>query len=332
MKLLIIGAGSIGSRHAGNAGTVAQAAIFDIDAARAADVAAKSGLRHFAGLEEALAWRPDGVIVATPHMFHIEYARKAVQAGAHVLIEKPVSHSLDGVEDFLQMAEGARRQVFVVCNMRYHPAVQALKAHLPDIGKPLFCRAHFGNYLPNMRPNADYRALYCAQKKQGGGVVLDGIHELDYLSWLLGPYTAVTCEAGKISDLDIDVEDYAAMALRHRSGTRTEIHSDYLQQFKRRGCEIAGTEGTLLWQSDGKNPEHCVVRRYLAKSGKWDILLEDLEIDIARPYQLLLEDFVKSISSDTNKIQLHTGREAQQVLTAALAAHRSAREGRRIEL
>ena len=78
----------------------------------------------------------------------------------------------------------------VVCNMRFHPAVAALRHALPMIGKPLFAQAHYGNYLPDMRPGADYRTLYCASAAAGGGVILDAIHEIDYLIWLFGAVAA----------------------------------------------------------------------------------------------------------------------------------------------
>src|SRR5436309_2376616 len=98
-----------------------------------------------------------------------------------------------------------------------------------------------------MRPGAEYRSLYCSRAEAGGGVILDAIHEIDYLAWLFGPVERVSAEAGRIGDLDIDVEDYASLALMHRGGVRSEIHLDYLQRWKRRGCEVVGSEGTLIW-------------------------------------------------------------------------------------
>lgn len=322
MKILVAGAGSIGKRHAENARALGQ----DV---RVSD--ADPGKSDFKSFDDALAWKPEAVVIATPHKTHIPLALLAVKAGAHVLIEKPISDTIDGVADFLKQAEAVGRKVFVVCNMRFHPAVQELKQNLERTGKVYFARAHFGNYLPNMRPNTDYRTLYCANRDQGGGIILDGIHEIDYLSWLLGPVKHVTCEAGTISDLDIDVEDYAAMTVQHETGIRSEIHMDYLQQCKRRGCEIIGRKGTLLWESEGKNPEHCRVRFYDAGSNAWEVLYESKALDINAAYKVLMEKFLAAVESG-DEGDLLTGRKALSDVEIVLAMLQSVEEGRRINL
>jgi len=78
-------------------------------------------------------------------------ARAAVAAGADVLIEKPLAASLGGVANSLAQVERGGQRVRVVCNMRLHPAVDALRRALPRVGRPLFACAQYGNYLPEMR-------------------------------------------------------------------------------------------------------------------------------------------------------------------------------------
>ena len=332
MKILVVGAGSIGKVHAANAAALAgKAAIFDQDAART-KAAAGNGVEVLTSIEAALGWKADGVVIATPHDTHIAVADKFVSAGSYVLIEKPISHELKGVDAFLSRAEAAKRKVFVVCNMRYHPAVKLLKQNIGQIGAVHFARAWFGNYLPNMRPDADYKTLYCAHKSRGGGVILDGIHEIDYLHWMLGDIAAVRCEAAKLSDLDIDVEDYAATILRHKSGARSEIHQDYLQQFKRRGCEIVGSQGTLVWNSEGKKPEHCTVRLFLSADRQWKTLYENNDLDISSAYREMLANFISAIDTGRDPDDLLTGRQAARDLAVALGALESARTGETIEL
>lgn len=324
MKILVIGAGSIGQRHARNAAMLGnETAVFDADENRARE----TGLKTFGDLDAALAWKPDGVVVATPHKTHIDLAWRAVEVGAGVLIEKPLSHRMDGVNDFVATA-GAR--AFVVCNMRFHPAVKALREHIDAIGDVHYARAQYGNYLPNMRSDADYKKLYCAHREQGGGVILDAIHEIDYLSWLFGPVETVSAEADKRSDLDIDVEDYAALSLRHAGGVRSEIHLDYLQQCKRRGCEVSGEKGTLVWLSEGKNPEHCVVRLY--KDGEWKNIFESSDLDVAPMYRELMQTFIKELKSPGSQPDILGVADAAASLRVALAAHESARNGERISL
>lgn len=324
MRILVLGCGSIGSRHARNLaalrarGLDVQPAVADVNAELAARVAAETGLDAFPGLDAALAWKPEGVIAAVPNHLHIPLAAKAVEAGAHVLVEKPLSHSREGVPAFLDRAEALGRHVFVVCNLRFHPAIKTLRDNLPRIGRPLFSRAHFGNSLLNMRPGTEYRGLYCSNRSMGGGVILDAIHEVDYLLWFLGPAAEVRARAGKLSDLDIDVEDCASLNIRHASGAMTEIHMDYLRPFKRRGCEIVGDRGMLLWQSEGKTPEVCTVRYFPLGGADWETLLHTDSLDHNQPYVELMENFLRAVRGE--ETPLLTGRDGYADLDATLAA------------
>ncbi|MCE9639656.1 MAG: Gfo/Idh/MocA family oxidoreductase [Betaproteobacteria bacterium] len=323
MKILVIGCGSIGRRHAANAAGLAEVAVFDANAALAQKCAQEIGARCFDKLADGLAWRPDGAVVATPHHTHLAIAQQAIDAGADVLIEKPLSHSSTGVAAFLAAVKRSGKRVYVACNMRFHPGPSTLRKHLGGIGKPLFARAHVGNYLPAMRPDADYRQLYAAKRDQGGGVVLDAIHEIDYLTWLFGPVRSVNCRADRISTLEIDTEDYAMLSLRHGGGMTSSAELDYLRRYKSRGCEIVGTDGTLLWQSDGKQPERCLVRIYRQAAGAWETLVDIADVDGGRPYVEQVREFMAALQGGDGG-QLLAAELAAQELRVALAALQSA--------
>lgn len=331
MRLLVIGAGSIGSRHAGNCRGHGEVALLDCDSERVQKIAGQLDITSFSREQDAWDWAPDGVIVATPTHLHLEFAYKALENGVKaVLIEKPISHSMEGVDRLISSAEAQGAYLFVVTNMRFHPAIQALKANIHLVGRPLFARGHFGNYLPNMRPDVDYRSLYAAHRDQGGGVILDVIHEIDYMSWLFGSITAVTASAATLSDLEIDVEDYATLMLEHESSVRTALTMDYLQRCKRRGCEIVGTDGTLIWESEGKNPERCRVRVYEKKDECWETLLEQEGVDASLFYQRQIAEFVAAMEQGSD--QLADAAQGRQALQVALSAHLSAESGRRYNL
>ena len=323
MKVLVVGCGSIGRRHAANAAAHATLGVFDAAAENARECAQATGAQRFDSLEAGFAWKPDAVVVATPHRSHLDIARQSISAGAHVLIEKPISHSVAGVDDFLRAAEVAERRVFVVCNMRFHPGPAALRAHLHRVGTPRFARAHVGNYLPSMRPGRDYRELYAAHRSEGGGVVLDAVHEIDYLSWLLGPVVRVTCTARKLSDLDIDVEDHALLALGHASGVESSAELDYLRPRKSRGCEVVGADGVLAWHSDGKDPEACVVRFFKSGGAEWEELVHIDSVDTAKPYRDMMAAFLQEIERP-GSTEIASAREGARVLEVALAALKSA--------
>jgi predicted dehydrogenase len=331
MKILIIGCGSIGRRHASTAAKFVEVAVIDKDVGLAANTAQEVGALQFPSIQEALAWNPDGVVIATPHDSHLALANLAIEAGADVLIEKPISCNEEGLFEFLGHVQKMKRRAYVVCNMRFHPGPAMLKQSLPKIGEPLFARASVGNYLPSMRPNADYRKLYAANRSRGGGVILDAIHEIDYLYWLFGDVAMVGCHAAKLSDLDIDVEDFAEINLRHLSGAYSSVHMDYLQRFKRRGCEIVGTMGTLIWQSDGKQPEQCKVSLFTIATGMWETIYSNEQIEVSDPYSRLMQEFIKAISNKTSETLLSAEIAARE-LHIAMAAKQSAQQLRSITL
>lgn len=326
MKVLVVGCGSIGRRHAANAATLATVGVYDAAPGVAEACAKEVGAQVFSRLDDALHWKPRAVVVATPHRSHLEVAGRAVAAGADVLIEKPLSHALDGVGDFLKGVDAAGRRAFSVCNMRFHPGPATLRESLPAIGRPLFARAHYGNYLPSMRPGRDYRELYAARRAEGGGVVLDAVHEIDYLTWLFERVESVACHAAKLSDLDLDVEDHALLALRHASGVDASVELDYLRPRKSRGCEIVGTEGVLVWASDGKDPERCTVRLFRNGAGEWSDIVDIGEIDTARPYRDLMRAFLDELEHP-GTTPIASARDAAAVLATALGALESLREG-----
>lgn len=318
-KVLVIGCGSIGRRHAANAARFAAVWVADADPVRAADVAGAMGAAVCASVDAGLSAKPDAVVIAVPHRHHLPLAQAALRVADHVLIEKPLAAELAGVAGFLAGAAG--RRVRVVCNMRFHPAIAALRRALPMVGRPRFAQAHYGNYLPDMRPGADYRTLYCARVETGGGVILDAIHEIDYLAWFFGPVQRVTAEAGRLGELDIDVEDYASIVLTHAGGVRSEIHLDYLQRSKRRGCVIAGSEGTLVWTSEGKSPERCLVRFCSAGTSDWQVILDQPDLDANASYVELMQRFLDPRSGDMDLLDARGGAEC---LAVALAAKQSA--------
>lgn len=326
MKILVVGYGSIGRVHATNAASHGTVGVCDASP-DARDAAASGGIEEaFETLESALAWKPDGVVVATPPDTHLSLARAVLDAGAAVMIEKPVAHDLSDIAPF----RDPRLPAYVVCNMRFHPAVAEMTERFGEIGSPLFARAHYGHYLPQMRPGTDYRTLYAAQQAAGGGVVRDAIHEIDYLMAWLGPVAEVRCTAGRLSDLEIDVEDFAVITLEHQSGAMSEIHLDYLRRRKARGCELCGTDASLIWESDGKAPEHCWLSRVRDNDGPPEVLLNEPDLDAAVMYRRLMDEFAAAIGGRPSA--LATIDDGADALAVALAALESAAQGRGIAL
>jgi len=242
LKILIVGCGSIGSRHLKNLkeNTNCELIVFDPK---------DSNLNNFTDYNEALNQKPDGVIIAGPTNLHIQQAKKAAQRGCHLLIEKPLSHNLEGVDDLIRIVEAKKVKVLIGFCLRMHKQMQKIKELLAQnaIGKVYSARLTAGNYLPNWRSEKDYSQLYNAKKELGGGVVFDLMHEIDYALWFFGEVERLNANICKLSDLKIDTEDCAEIFLKFKNGPIAQIHLDYLNRKLNRSCELIGEFGNIEW-------------------------------------------------------------------------------------
>ncbi|MHA1938134.1 MAG: Gfo/Idh/MocA family protein [Candidatus Thorarchaeota archaeon] len=325
LKVLVVGCGSIGERHLRNLFTLGLSDILICDAnrSRIKEITQKYNVTAHHDLEEAIRARPILSLVCTPNHSHLPIALKLTQADSHLFIEKPLSDRLEGVDELVATVEKKQLVCLVGCNMRFSPAIARLIAKVEggEIGRVLSIRAHYGHYLPNWRPQADYRKTYSSQRDQGGGIILDAIHEIDYVSHLGGQPVEVFCYAQKVSNLQIDVEDTADILIRFKDGVQASIHVDYLDQVKRRSCEIVGSEGTLIWRSLRKQPEEVTFEHH--RNNKV-CTVDRFDIDPNAMYLAELEHLLECVV-DGVKPALGV-RGAYMVLKLALAANKSARK------
>ncbi len=296
MRHLIIGLGSIGLRHAkiilGKGHQV-----FGFDPAVKND----PGFYCFDILDPAWDLNPDVVWICTPTCLHAEYTIEALRRGCHVFVEKPIADSLKAAkkihDTWLSIKE--KRLIWTGRNMRYHPGVTEIKKTIEAgiIGNPLIFRIHFSHYLPNMRPQYDYRKTYSAHADQGGGVILDDIHDIDLALWFAGPVKKTIGMAVRSKTLDMDAEDVAHICLLHTNGCFSEIHMDFLRRDKSRGIEVIGENGTLEWRSSGKNPELALIN--LFSSGRqdaqqiWNKRIETFD----EMFEKQFDDFIEAIKN-----------------------------------
>lgn len=325
----MIGCGSIGKRHIRNLLKlkVRDIAAYDVRSDRCEEAQKQFDIAIYRDLSQALDQNFDAVLVCTPTSLHLSYAYLVAERGLHVFVEKPLSHSLDGIDRLL--AEVSRKQVILLvgCNFRFHRGLVLVKQILSEgkIGRPLFARAQFGQYLPDWHPWEDYRHGYSAKKALGGGVILDRIHELDYVTWLLGKATEVSCLAGKLSSLEIDTEDVAEILLGFESGAIGEVHLDYVQRTYNCSCEIVGEDGTIVWSYQDNS-----VKLYSASEQRWHIFQWAGVYDDNEMYEREMEHFLACLRGE-QRPQLD-GVGAKGVLQLALAAKESANLGRKIVL
>ncbi len=269
MKFLIAGLGSIGRRHFRNLIALGEKDIILLRTRKATlpdDELA--GYPVETNIHEALKkHKPDGVLVANPTALHLDVAIPAAEAGCAILLEKPISNSIEGLDKLQSAVTKNGAKVLVAFQFRHHPGLLRAKELIVDgeIGRVVSAHVHFGEYLPAWHPWEDYRQGYAARADLGGGVVLTQCHSLDYLPWLVGDVKSVWGMMDKISDLEVDVDDTAKIGLRFVSGAMGSLHLDYNQQPPSHRLEVIGTKGTMQMDfADG------AVRIYRPEKKEWD--------------------------------------------------------------
>jgi len=328
-SFLVVGCGSIGRRHACNLLSLGarEIAVFDASRERRKQLASELGVDTVENLEQGWERKPDVVIIALPTSLHVPLALEAARRGSHLFVEKPLSDRLDNVDNLLEMVRQQGLVTLVGCNMRFHPGLVAIKKLLDEqaVGRIIAARVEVGHYLPDWHPWEDYRQGYSARKELGGGVILDAIHEIDYIRWLLGEVAVVACLAGKFSRLQIDTEDIAAMLLRFESGAVGEIHLDYVQRTYSRTCQIIGDEGTIHWDyTEGQ------VRWYSAQTKEWLVFSNPTDWDPNQMYVEEMSHFLRCLGGEVRPaLDVF---EAARVLQIALAAKASAQQERWMDL
>lgn len=222
-KVLVIGVGSIGERHLRcfqNTGR-AEVRLVEVNPELRRAVAQRYQVpesQSHADLESALCDPPDVAVVATPAPAHVPMATALAEAGVHVLIEKPLSTRLEGI-DRLRAAVADRGVVAGVAYVyRAHPLLQSMRRAITEgrFGRPVELVAACGQHFPTYRPA--YRSIYYKDRATGGGAIQDALtHVLNAGEWLVGPVDRLVADAAHQVLDGVEVEDTAHVLARQGS-------------------------------------------------------------------------------------------------------------------
>lgn len=279
-------------------------------------------------LDEVVSFEPTIAVVASPATSHIEALSVLIPLGAHVLVEKPLAASAAEARPLVEASRGRPQTVLVGYNLRFTDSMRRFRSELGTglIGSPLSIRAEAGLWLPAWRPGADYRATVTAQRRLGGGVLLELSHELDYLGWLFGSPRWVMAHVSRQSALEIDVEDSAQVLFGVGEGSAAtemvgSLALDLIRRDRTRQCTVIGDAGTLRW--DGVTGRVDV---YESRSSSWRNLMQQSD-DVERSYATQWRHFLDCIdgrAAPTTSLEDAYG--TQMVIDACIE---SSREGRK---
>lgn len=241
-KVLISGYGSMGRRHANILSKLVKKENITILTNQKI-----SNFRTIKNIQSLEKTNPFYIIISDPtsnHINKIKYIERNCK-NKLVLVEKPLFSKLNRINI-------KRNKFFVGYNLRFNSIINFLKKKLKSkkiFNVNVFC----GSYLPKWRNNIDYRKSVSAKKHLGGGVLLDLSHELDYVQWLFGKIKIEHCKSKKLSNLDIETDDFLNLVGKTDQNVSIQITLSYFTHNPTRKILIDGKNISLHADLINKN-------------------------------------------------------------------------------
>jgi predicted dehydrogenase len=311
MRLGIVGCGLIGQKRAAAARGHEVVLVADLDRARAQALADKTGAQVAQDWQALVAADLDAVIIATTHGSLAAVAKAALEAGKHVLVEKPAGMSVEEVAGVAQAAAKAGKICKVGFNHRFHPAIWKAKEIVESgaVGPMMFVRGRYG-HGGRLGMEKEWRAQ---PELSGGGELIDqGSHLIDLSRWFLGELELAFAATPTLF-WDMKVDDNCFLALKNGAGNIAWLHASWSEWKNMFSLEIYGRDGKLMIDGLGGSygPEKLTFFKMLPQMGPpettvWDFPGPDMS------WEAEFADFVQAIQ---------TGGRATGDIEDALAMH-----------
>jgi predicted dehydrogenase len=322
MRVLMVGTGSIGRRHMASLRSLVPNVEFDVlrESGRSRETSELGRVDVVGTMDEALARQPHMMVIANPSSMHLRPLLAAIDSRIPFYAEKPVVSNLDDLTILKsRMASCSLPPNVVGCNLRFLPSLIAFKALIDEGRLGRIVRADFeaGQWLPDWRPDQDYRMSYSAHRTQGGGVLLDLIHEVDAALWLLGDFEHVDGYAVHASSLEIDSDDCAGILMARAGGPIISVRVDYVSRKPIRKYTVVGDRATATWDLrastiilDDMNGSHSIqlAANAFDVSTTYPSAMQDLldAIKLNRPSAQPLEEGVRALMTVLRARQIYS--------------------------
>jgi predicted dehydrogenase len=222
-SILVIGCGSIGERHLRCFQRTGRARVTACDASLPLlETMAKTyQVATIGNWEQAIAENQfDAIIVCTPAHLHVPMAIRALARGCHLLIEKPLSQSLSGIDELLRTRDRSGRHVSVAYVLHVYPLLMQARAFLKsaEFGAIRHVTSTSGQYFPGGRPahTVHYSKTYYRDRKTGGGAIQDALtHTANWVESVIGATDSVLCDCAHQVLPEVTVEDTVNLSARH---------------------------------------------------------------------------------------------------------------------
>lgn len=302
-NFLIAGFGSIGKRHRNILGTLYPYLNLKILKSYNSIVEEEFQNEIFLNIEDAILFKPDVTVICSPASTHVFLAQTFADIKSNIFIEKPISTSSEGIKHLIRTCKENRRVLQVGYNLRFSLSLQKFKEIVCSgkLGNLQGIECEAGQYLPDWRPESDYRLGVSARKDLGGGVLLELSHEIDYLRWIFGEVNWVSGKLSTESDLEINVEDTARFklgfsAIDDLNGLVADVTLDFVRKNPSRFCRVYGSMADLEW--NGLTGE---VRMFVQNQSGWEKIYSDPN-DLSKTYEFEWLSFIDSVNTGSKPL------------------------------
>ena len=245
-KILVVGLGSIGTRHVSNLINIG--CNLGIYSYQNRIISSEKGITYEPNLSNDVLKKYDAIVIANSTEKHLVVASMCVEENKPFYIEKPLSNNFEGIDSINRKIIKEKLHTKVGYMMRAHPNLLFIKDFIKKNQRKIYhVTSTVGQWLPDWRPNTDYRKCYSAFSEYGGGVIYELIHELDTSYWLFGEIDELFCFKDKVSDLEVNTEDFAQIIMKTKAGFTIDVKLDYLKSVYKRDIEIIMDGMLIFW-------------------------------------------------------------------------------------
>jgi len=321
--ILVVGCGSIGTRHARLLGERDDVEVWLCDV-RADNLEGAQQVvpqaKAFDDFDVALQEGPDAVFVCTPDGFHKPMAIAALEAGCDVFCEKPLAENLANAQAIFEATEAAAGMLQVGYVLRYHPAIC-------KIGD-LVASGELGNLIGGRALVGSYYTLMCATTpfllESRDALILSYSHQIDYLRLFFGDVVRVSAESARLGDLEMMPQpNVFSILLTYASGAIAQLHLDFVQYPERHTLEIIGDRKTVAY--DAITSQFYTFER---ASNSYEVEVIDVPRDDV--YRTQIAEFLRAVRTD--RIPSVSAADGVAAVEVAKAVIESAHEHRGIEI
>jgi len=301
----------------------------------------KSGCTGYSSMEDFLAHPGLNIVtVCTPSGSHLESSLRIIDAGKHLIVEKPLEVTLDRCDRIIRAAQNKGIRLATVFPSRFHEVAGVIKKALAAgrFGRVVLGGAYVKWY--RTQEYYDNGGWHGTKALDGGGALMNqSIHAIDMLLWLMGPVVSVQAYTGTLGHQRIEVEDAAVAALEFESGAlgviegSTAAYPGFLKKI-----EICGTKGSMVleeadlksWSfAEEKEEDEIIRKKYASRTDSGGGAADPAAISF-KPHQWQFEEFVASL--DSGQPSMAADKEGRKAVEIILAIYKSANTGKRVSL